>query len=142
MKMTDENEMTDENVTDEKGKCPKELMERTKTVGGTPVDEGDGYWSLIGKSPAGVEAMMMLSMIDGGCGSGEVAYVQLPDGHPDIGKVGKDYDDLEPDVNGGLTYSNGPVFGWDYCHDYNEGTPSDDIKNAIKYFKERDGRKG
>ena len=120
----------------DKNGCSKELLDRTKYIGGTPIDEGDGYWSLIGKSPTLTSvATSMLGMASGF--SGEVAYVQLPKGHEDIGK---DEGSLDPPVNGGLTYSDGPVFGWDYGHAYNSGTPKDDIKGAIEYFKSRDKR--
>ena len=115
-------------------KIPEEIKERVDSVGGTPINEGDGYWSLTGTSSVGIEALSLISMSDGNGVNGKLIYIQLPKGHPDINKK---YDNLEPDVNGGLTYSYGPLFGWDYCHAYNEGTPIEDIKNAIKYFKKR-----
>ena len=40
-------------------------------------------------------------------------YVQLPDNHP---CSGKDCDDLEINVHGGVTYSEGNVFGFDCAH--------------------------
>ena len=110
-------------------KMNKEMKKREEYLGNKWKDEGDGYFSLVGKSEAGMIAMAFI-----GSGSGEVAYIALPEGHPDIGKG---YDDLNPKVNGGLTFSQGNVFGWDYAHAYNYGTPTKDIKNAINYFKKR-----
>jgi hypothetical protein len=40
-------------------------------------------------------------------------YVKLPNNHPDIGK---DYDDIDLDVHGGLTYGNHNTFGIDFSH--------------------------
>jgi len=98
------------------------LEKRQKFVGGTIEDEGNGYFSLVG------------------CGgfSNIVAYIMLPKGHPDCNK---DYDKLDPNVNGGLTYGDGRVYGWDYGHFQNYGTPSEDIKNALKYFRKREKKK-
>lgn len=110
----------------------KVMKEREKTLGVKWKDEGNGYFSLVGKNPSPGMAIAM-SFVDGG--SGELAYIALPQGHPDIGKS---YDDLEPDVNGGLTFAEGNVFGWDYAHVYNSGTPEQHIKNALKYFKSRE----
>ena len=95
----------------------KTMKEREQRIGGEWNDEGEGYFSLIGYS-----------------GMGMVTYIALPKGHPGIDK---DYDELEPDVNGGLTYGHENVFGWDYSHAYNSGSPQKHIKNALKYFKER-----
>lgn len=97
---------------------PEELKERIKYVGGTPIDEGNGYISLVGHG-----------------GHSAVAYVLLPIGHPDIGK---DYNDLYPDVNGGLTWGFERLYGWDYAHYKNYGTPEGDIKKALKYFRSRE----
>lgn len=56
-------------------------------------------------------------------GTHPTAYVCLPKGHP---YFGKDYDDMDIDVHGGLTYANDTVatstikdrwwIGWDYAH--------------------------
>jgi hypothetical protein len=101
-----------------KNKMTKEMKERVESVGGEWIDCGNGYYSMIG------------------CGMFCVtAYVALPEGHPDIGK---DFDDLDPDVNGGLTFGGGGnVFGWDYGHAFNQGSPEEHIKNALDYFKKR-----
>lgn len=98
-------------------KLTEEMMERSKKFKAEWCDEGDGYGSLISR----------------GC-AGAVAYISLPENHPDIDK---DYDDLSPDVNGGLTFARGNVFGWDFAHVSNRGTPQGDIKNALAYFKAR-----
>jgi len=100
-----------------KTKSDGTLEERIATVSGDIIELGDGFRGLIGYSPF--------------C---QVAYIELPPNHPD---VGKDYGDLDPDVNGGLTYGDGRVFGWDYGHAYNTGTPSEDVQNALRYFKGR-----
>ena len=93
------------------------MLEREKLLRVKWRDEGDGYFSLTGYGRFSA-----------------VAYVALPKGHIDIGKK---YDDLEPDVNGGLTFGEDNVFGWDYSHFQNFGTPNEHIKNAIEYFKRR-----
>ena len=100
------------------------MKEREELLNSEWKDEGDGYFSLIGNNGLNIPDI-----------SGEIAYVALPNGHPDIGK---DYDDLEPEVNGGLTFAEGNVFGWDYAHLYNRGTPTEHIKNALDYFKKRE----
>lgn len=82
-------------------------------------DEGDGFYSLIGQNP-------ILGF--------PLVYIALPKGHPDIDK---DYDKLDVEVNGGLTFGDDNVFGWDYGHFQNPGIPKKDIKNALKFFKER-----
>jgi hypothetical protein len=91
-----------------------ELKERVRADGGIIIELDDGYWGIIGLGP--------------------VAYIVLPAGHPDIMKS---HHDLDPEVNGGLTYSRGRIFGWDYMHAYNDSTPEDDLRNALKYFKAR-----
>lgn len=97
----------------------KAMKEREECLGVKWKDERDGYFSLICVSPTGL---------------GNVAYIALPKGHPDIGR---DHNELSPEVNGGLTFGEGNVFGWDYMHYQNFGTPEGDIKKAIKYFKSR-----
>jgi len=49
-------------------------------------------------------------------------YAKLPEGHQ---WLGKDYDDIDVDVHGGLTYSNGTWIGFDTLHagDYWPGVP-------------------
>lgn len=103
-------------------KKPKELIEREGELGVEAEYHGDGYWSLTGYT----------SMA-------QVAYICLPKKHPD---VGKDYYDIMdedggPDVNGGFTYSEGPVFGWDYAHAFNDMNIDKHVRNAIKFFKKR-----
>ena len=63
-----------------------------------------------------------------------VIYISLPEGHPDIGKK---YYELEPEVNGGLTFGEDNVFGWDYGHYMNDFNFQLHIENALKYFKGR-----
>jgi hypothetical protein len=101
----------------------KEMQERADVTGGTWNHEGNGYFSLIGSG-------MM----------GQVAYISLPKGHK---LIGKDYDAVEEindgvNVNGGLTYGNGNIFGWDYAHASNDMNIAQHIKNAIKFFKENE----
>ena len=104
----------------------KVMKEREKTLNVKWKDEGNGYYSLIGfnKNPFS---------------SGELAYIAIPEKHPDINKNYDDFHDLE--VNGGLTFGNGNVYGWDYCHAFNSGTSKEDIKEAIKFFKSRENKK-
>ena len=94
------------------------MQEREKCLGATWHDEGNGYFSMVASAFFGAQ----------------VAYVALPTGHPDCGKQ---YDDLSPDVNGGLTYGEDNVYGWDYGHAYNRGSPETDIPRALAYFRSR-----
>lgn len=112
----------------------KDMKEREECLGNKWKDEGEGYFSIVGSSAAGV----MSAMARTGGGSGCVAYIALPKGHKDIGKS---YDDLDPEVNGGLTFGEGNVFGWDYAHFQNVGSPQEHIKNALKYFRKREKSK-
>ena len=101
-------------------------------------DEGDGYASFKAKGmqlPEVLTTISWLTDLSEGEREYNLAYVSLPSGHPDIGK---DYSDLRPDVNGGLTYGDENVFGWDYFHAFNSGSPDGDIKNALEYFRERE----
>ncbi len=102
-------------------KKTKLMKEREQAVGSEWKDEGDGYFSMTGSGF-----------------SGDVAYIALPKGHPDIEKG---YDDLNPEVNGGLTFGDENIFGWDYGHCSNYGTPEEHIKNALDYFRAREKRK-
>jgi len=98
-------------------KKAKEIMaRRTRASGAEWKKEGGGYYSGVG------------------VGFAELAYVALPLNHPDNNK---DYHDLNPRVNGGLTFGEGNVYGWDYAHFENFGTPQGDIKTALKYFRAR-----
>lgn len=40
-------------------------------------------------------------------------YIYLPEGHPDFGK---DYNEVDVSVHGGLTYAEGGCFGFDCAH--------------------------
>lgn len=114
------------------------MEKRAACVGGEWKDEGDGYFSLRGTSPAGAAAFALIGAY--GNGSGQLAYVALPERHPDIDK---DYDSLAPDVNGGLTFGAGNVFGWDYGHGFENRTDvAGDIACAIAYFKARAAKAG
>lgn len=95
--------------------------ELVKILGLQANDEGGGYHSISFHN-----------------GTALVAYVAIPKDHP---LVGKGYDDLEdygPEVNGGLTFARDNIFGWDYMHAYNSGTPEGDIAAALAWFRERD----
>lgn len=110
------------------------MTARAERVGGTWHDEGDGYFSLRGTSPGMGMAMAALAGLGGNLRA-ELAYVAIPETHPD---VGRDYDELEPDVNGGLTFGDGNVFGWDYGHGFENRTDVDgDIVRALAYFRAR-----
>jgi len=98
---------------------PTVLDEHRPRVAGVIHDEGGGYRSMTGYGTGGA-----------------VAYVELPKGHPDARK--RNYDHVDAPVNGGLTFKQGRVFGWDYAHAYNFGTPAGDIKEALAYFRKRE----
>src|SRR4051794_37133310 len=89
-----------------------EMRLRTERAGVTWKDEGEGYFSGIGSGPLGVT----------------LVYIALPPNHA---AVGMNYDDLSPDVNGGLTFGDGNVFGWDYGHFENYSNPDQDIRDAL-----------
>ena len=94
------------------------MQERAATLGREWKDAGGGYFTLLGL----------------GFG-GDVAYVAVPRSHP---LVDHRYDDLPnggPDVNGGITFAEGNVFGWDYAHATNTSAPTEDIPAAIAWFK-------
>jgi len=84
-------------------------------------DEGAGYWS--GK----------------GFVSAAVAYVALPEGHPDCERDYSDEVFYDLDVNGGLTFKDGNVFGWDYAHYENRTDVDGDIQRALAFFRARGG---
>ncbi len=110
-------------MTGKKGKAKKEytLENRAARIGGEPKDEGGGYRSLVGSH------------------FGALAYIELPRGHPDIKA---DMYDLTPKVNGGLTFHEGRVFGWDYSHAWNDYNIPQHIRNALRYFRKREKREG
>lgn len=93
-----------------------EMKERAECLGADWTDEGDGYYSLFGNT-----------------GFVRVCYIAIPTTHR---LVGTEYDELDVDVNGGLTFSKGNVFGWDYEHITNDHNYTQHIKNAIEFFKE------
>jgi hypothetical protein len=95
------------------------MKEREEKVGATWVDEGDGYFSLTGNTSF--------------C---QVAYIKIPDKHPLAGRRYSDEVFYDVDVNGGLTYSEGTIYGWDYGHSDNNFEVVEHIKNAIDFFKE------
>lgn len=91
------------------------MKDRVKFLGIEWADEGEGYASCVGSYMS------------------TLAYVALPKGHP---AIGDHYDSHDPVVNGGLTFGEGNVFGWDYGHAYNYGSPETDILAALSYFRE------
>lgn len=64
---------------------------------------------------AGYEAEVLAMPMGHRCG-----YVTVPDGHP---CAGKDYDELDVEVHGGLTFGNGAKFGFDCAHFYDAKDP-------------------
>lgn len=113
-----------------KGPLDDRLDELIKGGGGGAIhNHRNGYRSLI----AHLGILYFPSVI--GNGTDMLAYIELPMGHPDIGKR---YDDLSPAVNGGLTYGKGRVFGWDYNHAYNDLNVQAHIRDAIEYFRGRE----
>ena len=99
-----------------------ELKRIAEAINGKIVDEGGGYRSVYGFYR-----------------SGYVAYVELPRGHPDIGK---DETRLKPRVNGGLTFGYKRIFGWDYSHHWDDHRScysiDEHIRNALSYFRRRE----
>jgi hypothetical protein len=99
------------------------MLERAERARVEWRDRGDGYWS----------------------GSGSymfpLAYVALPSDHPDVDKhydeVSTGDTDYGPQVNGGLTFNEGNVFGWDYGHAYNDFDMTGDIDRALAFFRAR-----
>jgi hypothetical protein len=64
---------------------------------------------------AGYEAEVLAMPMGHRCG-----YVTVPDGHP---CEGKDYDELDVEVHGGLTFGDGAKFGFDCAHFYDAKDP-------------------
>jgi hypothetical protein len=64
---------------------------------------------------AGYEAEVLATPMGHRCG-----YVTVPDGHP---CAGKDYNELNVDVHGGLTYALDNQFGFDCAHLYDAKDP-------------------
>lgn len=92
-----------------------EMTERTERATVVWRDRGMGYFSGIGRAFA------------------LVAYVALPENHP---AMNAEYDDFDIDVNGGLTFADGNVFGWDYAHGRNTYDVEGDINRALTFFME------
>jgi hypothetical protein len=65
---------------------------------------------------AGYEAEVLATPMGHRCG-----YVTVPDGHP---CAGKDYNELNVDVHGGLTYALNNQFGFDCAHLYDAKDPA------------------
>lgn len=95
-----------------------EAMKEREQFGATWKDEGGGYFSTSFQGPFAL-----------------LSYVAVPENHPD---VGKDYDTLYPEVNGGLTFGDGNVFGWDYGHYQNHNDIEGDIARALEFFRDRE----
>lgn len=64
---------------------------------------------------AGYEAEVLATPMGHRCG-----YVTVPEGHP---CAGKDYDELDVEVHGGLTYALDNQFGFDCAHLYDAKDP-------------------
>lgn len=98
-------------------KLTKAMREREAVTGGKWVTFPDGYAALKGHGFAF-----------------PVCYVALPPKHPCNGKP---YRFFDVRVNGGLTFSEGNVFGWDYGHYRNTFEFDTHIDNALRFFRER-----
>lgn len=89
------------------------------------------------KTAAGLPALVMRSPLSGSfCG-----YVAVPPGHP---SHGKDYDDVDVSVHGGLTYAAG--CSADICHEPEPGEPDNvwwlgfDTGHAFDYMPAMEAR--
>ena len=105
-------------------------IRRQRFSDGEITEHPGGYRTMIAHSGANVSMLL-------GAASDLLAYIELPKGHPD---VGKSYNNLSPEVNGGLTYGNGRIFGWDYCHAHNDMDVESHVRNALEYFRGREKR--
>ena len=93
------------------------MEEREETTGNKWVESGDGYFVLEGSFFA------------------KVIYIAIPKDHPLCNP--EDYLDFDVEVNGGLTFNNDNVFGWDYNHLHNGSDYKGDTERAIEYFKSK-----
>ena len=93
------------------------MEERVEATGSEWKDRGDGYFVLEGDFFA------------------KVIYVAIPKSHK---LVGSSYSNLDIEVNGGITFAQENVFGWDYGHYGNSNDYEGDISRAIEYFKSSD----
>jgi len=109
--------------------CTLEKRKRELGNGLITVHDG-GYRSLLAHTEFQPSAIL-------GPASDVVAYIEIPKDHSD---VGKGYNDLDPEVNGGLTFAEGRVFGWDYGHAHNDLDYEKHIENAPKYFRARESK--
>ena len=98
-------------------KLTKTMIERQRTIGGVWIDMGNGFGRL---------------------DSMDLCYVSLPPDHKDCNK---DYDSFDIEVNGGLTFGCENVYGWDYCHAFNDMNVEEHFKNALEFFKSHQKRK-
>lgn len=96
------------------------MKERAECFGVEWNDLGDGYQWLV--------AQGMFSWL---------AYIAIPSTHLLVGKAYEELEDYGPPVNGGLTYARDNVFGWDYGHGMNKGTPTGDVGSAKSWFMAR-----
>jgi hypothetical protein len=72
---------------------------------------------------AGYQAEVLATFMGHRCG-----YVTVPDEHP---CAGKDYNELDVDVHGGLTFGLGQKFGFDCAHLY-DGKDPDLMSEAFR----------
>lgn len=86
---------------------------------------------------AGYPAAVVVQPMGHRCG-----YVQIPKDHPE---AGKDYDDIEVSVHGGITYGStnteGTVFGFDCDHSCDKPDPnlmSESSKQVYEKFRKPD----
>ncbi|TRZ50618.1 MAG: hypothetical protein D4S01_06305 [Dehalococcoidia bacterium] len=123
-----------------------EWMKEMSSMHETPwTDEGDGFMSLIAIRDlfhGNKEDRQKFFNKLGQSGLGDnddymkfkVAYVALPvEWELTVEERGAVHN---VNVNGGVTFREGNVFGWDYGHAYNPGVPKEDIKEAVRFFKD------
>lgn len=96
------------------------MKDRTETLSMEWIDLKDGYHWLVAWGPFA-----------------QLAYVAIPSNHPLAGKGYVELENYGPDVNGGLTFASGNVFGWDYGYYVNDGTPAGDVASAKSWFMAR-----
>jgi hypothetical protein len=76
---------------------------------------------------AGYEAEVLATPMGHRCG-----YVTVPEGHP---CAGKDYNELDVEVHGGLTYALDNQFGFDCAHLYDAKDPALMSKEYRKIYE-------
>mgnify|MGYP001570952572 CR=1 FL=1 len=83
-----------------------------------------------------------------------LVYIAIPVNHPLVGRDGVSVGlylgvvqklvtetegyDYGPDVNGGITFQEDNVFGWDYAHYQNTFDFDGDFERALAWFRERE----